>query len=91
MLDKARATSLLLVTAVASAVWLDISDELGEGRNLLAAAVIAIGLSAAGAMLSRGAAEPRRRARWLAWAIYLGAMASCVTLIAVIAAIAPKV
>lgn len=91
LLDKMRATSLLLVTAVASAVWLDVSDALGEGRNLLAAAVIAIGLSAAGAMLSRGVAEHRKMARWLAWAIYLGAMASCATLIAVIAAIAPKV
>ncbi|WAC71642.1 hypothetical protein OU995_18920 [Roseateles sp. SL47] len=92
-LDVARAISLFLVTAAATATWLDAAEDLGEGRNLLAAAVVAIGLSATGAMLTRGVHDGQldgrehrasdRSSRRRAWGIYLGAMALCVGLIAV--------
>jgi alkylglycerol monooxygenase len=92
-LDVARAISLFLVTAAATAIWLDAADELGEGRNLLAAAVVAIGLSATGAMLARGVQDRKhddsehrvsaRASGRRAWGLYLGAMALCVGLIAV--------
>ena len=88
-LDVGRAISLFLVTAAATAVWLDAADDLGEGRNLLAAAVVAIGLSATGAMLARGEQERHRdgerSTQRRAWGIYLGAMTLCVGLIAVMA------
>lgn len=92
--DRWRAISLFLMTALASAVWLDASDDLGEARNLIAAAVIAAGLYGAGALLSRGRADAQRdrgdrgnrgnRAIG-GWALYLGAMAMCAALIAVLA------
>lgn len=98
-LDVGRATSLFLVTAGATAMWLDVADELGEGANLLAAAVITIGLSATGAMLTRGVRADKRESgehlagtpssRWRAWGLYLGAMALCAGLIAVMAGQTP--
>jgi sterol desaturase/sphingolipid hydroxylase (fatty acid hydroxylase superfamily) len=96
-LDRWRAVSLVAMTGVASAVWLDVSDDMSEGRNLIAAAVIAAGLYAAGALLARGADEDGparsdggtggdgRRRKWSAWGLYLGAMALCAALIAVLA------
>ena len=89
-LDRWRAVSLVAMTGAASAVWLDASDDMSEGRNLIAAAVIAAGLYAAGALLSRGAQDrtdrPGRRDRGLrAWALYLGAMALSAVMIVLLA------
>ncbi|WP_067272276.1 sterol desaturase family protein [Mitsuaria sp. 7] len=98
-LDRWRAVSLVAMTGLASAVWLDVSDDMSEGRNLIAAAVIAAGLYAAGALLARGEDErndrndrdisvervERRRRDLRAWALYVGAMALCAAMIGVLA------
>jgi sterol desaturase/sphingolipid hydroxylase (fatty acid hydroxylase superfamily) len=80
-LDRWRALSLFLVTGMATAVWLDVSDDMGETLNLAAAAVIAAGLYGAGAFMSRGI-RPEGRGRWNGWGLYGASMALCVALIA---------
>ena len=80
-LDRWRALSLFLVTGAATAVWLDVSDDMGEGLNLATAAVIAAGLYGVGALMSRGT-RPERRGPWHGWGLYGASMALCVGLIA---------
>ncbi|WP_343628454.1 sterol desaturase family protein [Roseateles sp.] len=57
-LDRWRALGLFLVTAAAAGAWMGQSDDLGEARNLVAAAVVVAGLYGVGALLSRRGGWP---------------------------------